>query len=153
MTLSGLLSSSTPSTVAGPLIGARSSLSRTAPTRASRGPRYRTPSCKSSRPMNSQLSLLTELDCSNQDDQLSLGKQNSNHARIFVSKWHHSMHDDRYTQFKNTCPPNSGADYRTNTFYFWSSDNLVHVDDIPCKWTLKLPCFFFFWRWKMLTVF
>ncbi|KAM0476834.1 hypothetical protein ACHAPX_006260 [Trichoderma viride] len=59
------------------------------------------------------------------EDWLSLGNKSKKHARIFVGKWHHSMHDDRYTQFKNTCPPNSASDFRTDDFYFWSALNLT----------------------------
>ncbi|CEJ90070.1 hypothetical protein VHEMI05878 [[Torrubiella] hemipterigena] len=70
----------------------------------------------------------------NQSDQLKLGQKYQNHARVFVSKWHHSMHDDRYTQFKNTCPPNSVSDFRTNDYYFWSNQNLQHIDTIPADW-------------------
>lgn len=43
------------------------------------------------------------------------------------------MLDDRYTGFKNTCPPESKDDFRTDDFYFWSNENLVHVDTIPGK--------------------
>ncbi|KAJ2982681.1 hypothetical protein NQ176_g1226 [Zarea fungicola] len=71
---------------------------------------------------------------SNEDDQLGLGEKYQNHARIFVSKWHHSMHDDRYTQFKNTCPPTSASDFRTDDYYFWSVNNLVSVNTIPADW-------------------
>jgi hypothetical protein len=70
---------------------------------------------------------------SNENDQLTLGQKYQNHARVFVAKFHHSMHDDRYTQFKNTCPPNSVSDFRTDDYYFWSAQNLQHVDTIPCK--------------------
>ncbi len=70
---------------------------------------------------------------SNGNDQLNLGQKNQNHARVFVSKWHHSMHDDRYTQFKNTCPPNSVSDFRTDDYYFFAADNLQPMDSIPSK--------------------
>lgn len=43
------------------------------------------------------------------------------------------MHDDRYTQFKNTCPPNSKSDFRTDDYYYWSANNLVQIDTIPGK--------------------
>ncbi|CEJ93289.1 hypothetical protein VHEMI08888 [[Torrubiella] hemipterigena] len=73
----------------------------------------------------------------NQSDQLSLGQKFQNHARIFVGKFHHPMLDDRYTQFKNTCPIRSEADYRTNDFYFWSNQNLQHVNTIPENWNFS----------------
>lgn len=69
----------------------------------------------------------------NAGDQLALGELYQNHARVFVSKWHHSMHDDRYTQFKNTCPPNSVSDFRTDDYYYWSAGNLQPMDSIPSK--------------------
>ncbi|KAJ2982201.1 hypothetical protein NQ176_g1548 [Zarea fungicola] len=77
----------------------------------------------------------------NENDQLNLGQKNLNHARIFVGKWHHSMHDDRYTQFKNTCPPNSRSDFRTDDFYFWSVQSLQHVDTIPGDWNFSPAAF------------
>ncbi|KAJ2980756.1 hypothetical protein NQ176_g2442 [Zarea fungicola] len=71
------------------------------------------------------------------DDQLSLGGKYKNHLRVFSGKFHHSMHHDRYTQFKSTCPPNSVSDYRTDDFYYWSNDNLVSVNTIPADWSYK----------------
>ncbi|KAJ3494984.1 hypothetical protein NLG97_g3716 [Lecanicillium saksenae] len=77
----------------------------------------------------------------NENDQLNLGQKYQNHARVFVSKWHHSMHDDRYTQFKNTCPPNSKSDFRTDDYYFWSANNLQPMDSIPENWNFSPAAF------------
>jgi hypothetical protein len=68
------------------------------------------------------------------DDWQNEGQKNLNHPKLYFSKWHHSVHDDQYTQFKNTCPPNSASDFRNNDYQWWSYQNLQHAETIPASW-------------------
>lgn len=47
---------------------------------------------------------------------------NGDHAKLYISKWHHSIHTSAHTNtFKSTCPPGlPNVDFR-NDDYYWSA--------------------------------
>ena len=57
--------------------------------------------------------------------------QGADHPKLYMSKWHHSIHSTPNHGFKNTCPPNSGADFRNGDYQYQASNWLSDGNTIP----------------------
>jgi len=55
--------------------------------------------------------------------------------KIYCAKFHHSTHSDSYTTaFEDTCPPDSDVDYRTDDYFYDSTNWLVDGTTVPKDW-------------------
>ena len=69
------------------------------------------------------------------DDWQNFQQRDRDHGKFYFGKFHHSVHQDWYTQaFKNTCPPTSGTDFRNADYQFWSYWNLRHTSVLDRNW-------------------
>ncbi|KAK9443378.1 hypothetical protein VB005_02657 [Metarhizium brunneum] len=69
------------------------------------------------------------------DDWQAFRQKNRDHGKFYFGKFHHSVHQDWHTtSFKDTCPPNSGDDFRNGDYQFWARNNLRHVSVLNPAW-------------------
>ncbi|KAK2762285.1 hypothetical protein FQN54_001295 [Arachnomyces sp. PD_36] len=69
------------------------------------------------------------------DSDIHEDAQDKDHAKLFISKWHHSVHTTDHTDtFKDTCPPSGNVDFRNNDYYYASGDWLIDGHNIPADW-------------------
>jgi len=74
------------------------------------------------------------MDTFNDPNNAPDGVKNENHAKIYVTKWHHAMWYNNYTNFKDDCLVSEADQFRVNDFYQYSGDSLVNGSVIPVSW-------------------
>lgn len=59
------------------------------------------------------------------------GQRNLNHAKVYVTKYHHAVWSTQYTGNKGDCAVLNVDQYRSNDFYQFSGPTLVEGSLIP----------------------
>lgn len=59
------------------------------------------------------------------------GQRNLNHAKVYVTKYHHAVWNTQYTGNKNDCLVLNADQFRPNDFYQYASSTLVNGSLIP----------------------
>jgi hypothetical protein len=69
------------------------------------------------------------------------GQRNLNHAKVYVTKYHHAVWSTQYTGNKNDCLVLNADQFRPNDFYQYAASTLVDGSVIPGKWPPELWIF------------
>lgn len=59
------------------------------------------------------------------------GQRNLNHAKVYVTKYHHAVWNTQYTGNKDDCLVLDADQFRPNDFYQYSASTLVNGSLIP----------------------
>ncbi|KIM98963.1 hypothetical protein OIDMADRAFT_146637 [Oidiodendron maius Zn] len=62
------------------------------------------------------------------------GQRNLNHAKVYVTKYHHAVWNTQYTGNKDDCLVLNADQFRPNDFYQYSASTLVNGSLIPVDW-------------------
>ncbi len=66
------------------------------------------------------------------------GQRNLNHAKLYVTKYHHAVWNTQYTGNKNNCAVLNADMFRPNDFYQYSASTLVNGSLIPGEFWWEL---------------
>lgn len=66
------------------------------------------------------------------------GQRNLNHAKVYVTKYHHAVWPTQYTGNKDDCLVLNADQFRPNDFYQYAAGTLVDGSLIPGEWFFEI---------------